>query len=59
MQELKDFKGNLEAEIHRYYAEKDKRDRIGFIVSKTIANTSCDFDNLLLDDAYPSKVLAT
>lgn len=59
MQDLKDFKGNLEAEIHKYQAEKDKKDRIGFIVSKTIGNTGCDFDNLMYDDGHPNKNFAT
>jgi hypothetical protein len=57
--DLKDFKGNLEAEIHKYQADKDKRDRIGFIVAKTMANTTCDFDNLMTDDSVPTKMMAS
>ena len=55
---LGDFKGDLEKDVSQIYKEKEKRDRIGFIMSQVVANVSCNFENLALDES-PNKQLAS
>jgi hypothetical protein len=49
---LKDFKGDLEREVLNITKEKEKRDRIGYIMSSVVANTSCNFDHIGADDRH-------
>ena len=39
--QLSEFKGNLEAEITRYLVQKEKKDRVGKILTQVMFNTSC------------------
>lgn len=50
--DLKDFKGDLEREVMNIQKEKEKRDRIGFIMSTVISNINCNFDHIGADERH-------